>query len=149
MYHVDMFKLDDCVYYMATLGLKKVTDSYNNTFKKHGATRVQWIALYYIKKTQGIRQLELATMMESQETTIARLVNRMEKNNLIEKHQDPDDGRAVKLYCTAQGEALFTELLPVCNDFFNNIIIDIPQEDLDTFKTVLDKLVENGVRHLS
>ena len=44
-----MFKLDECVYYIATLGLKKVTDTYNETFKKHGATRVQWIALYYIK----------------------------------------------------------------------------------------------------
>ena len=144
-----MFKLDDCVYYMATLGLKKVTDTYNETFKKHGATRVQWIALYYIKKSQGIRQMDLADMMESQETTIARLVNRMEKNGLVEKHQDPNDGRAVKLYCTDQGLELFHELLPVCSDFFHNIIKDIPQEDLDTFKSVLDKLVTNSINHFS
>lgn len=144
-----MFKLDDCVYYMATLGLKKVTDKYNGTFKKHGATRVQWIALYYIKKSQGIRQMDLAEMMESKETTIARLVNRMEKNGLIEKQQDPHDGRAVKLYCTDQGNELFKVLLPVCSDFFNNIINDIPQEDLTIFKSVLDKLVDNSLKHLS
>ncbi|OQY35252.1 MAG: hypothetical protein B6241_01795 [Spirochaetaceae bacterium 4572_59] len=143
-----MFKLDDCVYYMATLGLKKVTDTYNKTFIKYGATRVQWIALYYIKKSQGIRQMDLADMMESQETTIARLINRMEKNRLIEKQHDPQDGRAVKLYCTDQGNELFKELLPVCKNFFKNITTDISKEDLDTFKNVLDKLVENSMNHL-
>ena len=142
-----MFKLDDCIYYLATLGLKKVTDTYNETFKKHGATRVQWIALYYIRKSQGIRQMDLADLMQAQETTIARLISRMIKNGLIEKKTDPDDKRAVKLYCTEEGKEKFNELLPVCNDFYCHIIKGITQKDLDTFKMVLDKLVENSLEH--
>ena len=144
-----MFQLDECIYYLATLGLKKVTDNYNETFRKHGATRVQWIALYYIKKSQGIRQMDLAELMQAQETTIARLINRMVKNGLIERRQDKNDRRAVKLYCTEAGEIKFNELLPVCDDFYCHIIKGIPQKDLDTFRLVLDKLVENSESHFS
>ena len=144
-----MFKLDECIYYMATLGLKKVTDTYNETFKKHDATRVQWIALYYIRKSQGIRQMDLADLMQAQETTIARLITRMVGNGLIEKRPDQTDKRAVKLYCTKEGKKKFEILLPVCSDFYNNIIRDIPSQDMDTFKRVLDKLVENSQKQHS
>ena len=141
--------MDECVYYMATLGLKKVTDTYNETFKKHGATRVQWIALYYIRKSQGIRQMDLADLMQAQETTIARLITRMVKNGLLEKKQCTEDGRAVKLYCTRRGMDMFETLLPVCDDFYRNIIADIPEKDLGIFRNVLDKLVENSQKHLN
>ena len=44
--------------------------------------------------------MDLAELMQSQETTIARLITRMIKNGLIEKKQCSKDGRAVKLFCT-------------------------------------------------
>ncbi len=142
-----MFVLDNCVYYIASLGLKKVTDSYNDTIKSFGATRVQWIALYYIEKSEGIRQTELAEMMHSQETTIARLVGRLIKNGLIERRTDLGDRRAVKLYCTEEGHAMYQRLLPVCDGFYKQIIRDIPQDELEVFRSVLDRLVENSEKN--
>ena len=139
-----MFVLDNCVYYIASLGLKKVTDSYNDTIRSFGATRVQWIALYYIEKADGIRQTELAVLMHSQETTIARLVGRLIKNGLVERRTDEEDRRAVKLYCTEEGHAMYRRLLPVCDGFYKKIIRDIPQDELEVFRSVLDRLVENS-----
>jgi len=139
-----MFQLDECVYYIATLSLKKVTDSYNDTLKEYGVTRVQWIALYYIEKSEGISQSELADMMHGQESTIARLVGRMIKNGLVERKTDERDRRAVKLYCTPKGHEMYAILLKVCDSFYQNIIRDIPRNELDTFRSVLDRLVENS-----
>lgn len=140
-----MFQLDNCVYYLATLGLKQVTDSYNQTLKDYGATRVQWIALYYIEKSEGLRQSDLAAMMHAKETTIARLTSRMVKNGLIERKTDPEDRRALKLHCTDEGHSMFRKLLPVCDSFYNKIIQDIPQKELDIFRSVLDRLVINSL----
>lgn len=140
-----MFQLDNCVYYLATLGLKQVTESYNQILKDYGATRVQWIALYYIEKSDELRQSELATLMHAKETTIARLTGRLVKNGLIERKIDPKDRRAVKLFCTEEGHRMYTKLLPVCNSFYNKIIQDIPQEELDVFRSVLDRLVINSL----
>lgn len=139
-----MFQLDNCVYYLATLGLKQVTDSYNQTLKEYGATRVQWIALYYIERSDGLRQSELAELMHAKETTIARLTARLVKNGYIERKSDPKDRRAVKLYCTEEGHRMYGKLLPVCDSFYNKIIQDIPQEELDIFRSVLDRLVINS-----
>lgn len=140
-----MFQLDNCVYYLATLGLKKVTDSYNDTLKKYGATRVQWIALYYIEKSEGISQSVLAEMMQAQETTIARLTSRLIKNGFIERKTDPNDRRAVKLYCTDLGHEMYKTLLPVCDSFYQKIITDIPPEELKIFRSVMDRLVLNSI----
>ncbi|QEN08625.1 MarR family transcriptional regulator [Oceanispirochaeta crateris] len=139
-----MFQLDNCVYYIATLGLKKVTDSYNDILKNYGATRVQWIALYYIEKSDGIRRSALAEMMHSQETSIARLINRLVKNGFVERKTDPDDRRAVKIFCTDLGHQMYEKLLPVCDSFYKKIIKDIPKEELETFRSVLDRLVINS-----
>lgn len=139
-----MFQLDNCVYYLATLGLKQVTDCYNKTLKDYGATRVQWIALYYIEKSGGLRQSELAELMHAKETTIARLTGRLVKNGYIVRITDPEDGRAVKLFCTDEGHSMYRKLLPVCNTFYNKIIQDIPQEELDIFRSVMDRLVINS-----
>lgn len=140
-----MFQLDKCVYYIATLGLKQVTDRYNQILKGHGATRVQWIALYYIEKSNGIRQTELADLMHAKETTIARLTSRLVKNGLIERTTDPEDRRALILQCTDKGHKMHSKLLPVCNSFYNQIIKDIPEEELDVFRSVLDRLVINSL----
>lgn len=139
-----MFQLDNCVYYMATLGLKQVTECYNQTLKDYGATRVQWIALYYIEKSDGMRQSELAELMHAKETTIARLTGRLVKNGFIQRKTDPKDRRAVKLYCTEEGHIMYRKLLPVCDSFYQKIIQDIPQEELDVFRSVLDRLVINS-----
>ena len=114
MMDMDKFKQNSCVYYIASHGLKKITDCYNDTIKAYGATRVQWIALYYIENSDGIRQTELAEQMDSRETTIARLAGRLIKNGLVERRADDNDRRAVKLYCTEEGHAMYKRLLPVC-----------------------------------
>ena len=93
--------------------------------------------------------MDLADLMQAQETTIARLITRMVKNGLIEKRQCSKDGRAVKLYCTRKGVDMFETLLPVCDDFYRNIIVDIPEKDLEIFRNVLDKLVDNSLKHLN
>jgi DNA-binding MarR family transcriptional regulator len=83
-------------------------------------------------------------MIHSQETTIARLGGRLVKNGLVERRPDEEDRRAVKLYCTQEGHALYQRLLPVCNGFYQKIIRDIPQDELDVFRSVLDRLVDNS-----
>ena len=49
---------------------------------------------------EGLKQSELAEMLDLQPITLTRLVDRLCANGLIERRADPNDRRAKRLYLT-------------------------------------------------
>src|SRR6267142_5046072 len=62
----------------------------------HGQARV----LVHASRNEGIRQVELAEMLEVQPITLARLLDQLAKVGLIERRADPQDRRAYHIYLT-------------------------------------------------
>ncbi|MEH6943651.1 MarR family winged helix-turn-helix transcriptional regulator [Bacillus sp. JJ722] len=138
-----MFDLNDCICFITNTASKKISDEFNTRIENCGTTRVQWMALYFIGEKDGIIQKELSQKMNVQESSIARLLDRMEKENLCYRMRDFKDRRITRVRLTPQGEALREELLPLGQSFHNEATQDISQEELDVFKVVLDKMVRN------
>ncbi|GAB1258953.1 MarR family winged helix-turn-helix transcriptional regulator [Aurantivibrio plasticivorans] len=61
-------------------------------------TLAQSRALVYVARNPGIRQVELADRLEVQPITLARLIDQLQKLELVERRPDPNDRRAHKLY---------------------------------------------------
>ena len=64
-------------------------------------TLAQARTLVYIARHQGIRQVELAELLEIQPITLARLIDQLAANGLVERRSDPADRRAYQLFLTA------------------------------------------------
>lgn len=58
-------------------------------------------ALVYISRREGLRQVELAALLESQPITVARLVDQLAKAGYVERRADPGDRRAYRLHLRA------------------------------------------------
>jgi DNA-binding MarR family transcriptional regulator len=56
--------------------------------------------LAYVERQQGLRQVELAELMEIQPITLARLVDQLAEAGLVERRPDADDRRAYRLHLT-------------------------------------------------
>jgi len=139
-----MFILEDCVAYIASDAMKKITFVFNELLKKEGSTRVQWIALYYISGNEGINQSDLAKKMNLQTPTVARLIDRLEREKYVERYCSSEDRRILKLRCTEKGLELQKKMLPV-GEFFSEQITDkLSVEEINTFLRVLTKLVDNS-----
>ncbi|HEY0721212.1 MAG TPA: MarR family transcriptional regulator [Gammaproteobacteria bacterium] len=63
-------------------------------------TLAQARALIYVSRHQGIRQVELADLLEVQPITLARLLDQLAQHGLIERRPDPHDRRAHLIYLT-------------------------------------------------
>ena len=70
-----------------------------------GMTRAQWAVLARLESHQGLKQSELAEMLDLQPITLTRLVDRLCDNGLIERRADPDDRRAKRLFLTPAARA--------------------------------------------
>lgn len=138
-----MFNLNDCIAFITNKHNKEITEQFTQRLQNHNITRVQWTALYYIGDNEGITQKHLAQILDSNESSIVRLIDRMEKENIVRREKDPSDRRITKLFLTEDGMKKIQELLPIGEKFSRDCIKDISEEDLETFKRVLNKMVKN------
>lgn len=110
---------------------------------KLGVTRVQWIALYYLGKEESISQKELAEKMNIKESSVARLIDRMERDGLVDRIKNEVDKRITNLSLTYKGKEYRLKLLPEGEKFQNLLSEGISDEDMKIFRMVLSKMVCN------
>ena len=54
-----------------------------------GVTRAQWKVLFRLTRMPGMRQVELADMLEVEPITLCRIVDRLEEAGLVKRQRDP------------------------------------------------------------
>lgn len=143
-----MFKLETCVAYMASHSTKFLIDVFDHMLNCKGITRVQWIALYYLGTQKQINQKELAAKMHIKESTVARLIDRMEKEDLVIRKKCEEDRRCFKLILTEKGIQYRERLLPEGEKFNQIASKDISEEEMQTLMSVLEKMTNNVEEHI-
>jgi DNA-binding MarR family transcriptional regulator len=84
--------------------------NFNRRCQELGLTQAQWQLLAYLSRQEGLRQSQLADILEMQPISVARLVDRMEAAGWIERRPDPEDRRAVNLYITPKAEPILEKM---------------------------------------
>jgi DNA-binding MarR family transcriptional regulator len=108
-----------------------------------GVTRVQWMAMYYLLKYGDMSQKELGERMDIKESTVARLLDRMESEDLIIRTQTKEDRRIKYIKLTPKGKEKIEELLPEGQKMSEFFSIGITEDEIEVFKRVLQKFEEN------
>ncbi|MGO9358742.1 MAG: MarR family winged helix-turn-helix transcriptional regulator [Xanthobacteraceae bacterium] len=83
---------------------------------RYGITRAQWAVLAKLERTEGLKQSELAELMEMQPITLTRLIDRLADNGLIERRDDAQDRRANRLYLLPAARPLLAKLAELRGD---------------------------------
>jgi len=103
-----------------------------------GMTRAQWAVLARLEYNEGLKQSELAEMLDLQPITLTRLVDRLCANGLIERRADMADRRVKRLYLTPRARPLMDRLADLGNDLMGTVL-----EGFDG-KTIERMIVELG-----
>lgn len=138
------FDLSNCIGFVTNTAIKKITEDFNRRLEKKGSTRIQWIALYFLYDTKKIMsQKELAVLMNIQDSSLARLVDRMERDGLIKRIENSGDKRVKFLELTEDGRLKIEALLPEGERFSELLLEDITYEELVIFNKVVEKMLNN------
>jgi len=138
-----MFDIESCVCFINSKTSKKMANMFNERLIPFGVTRVQWIAMYYLLKHGELSQKELGEKMDIKESTVARLLDRMEEEGLIIRIQVKEDRRVKYIKLTPEGRERIEELLPEGQKMSEFFSIGITEEEILVFKRVLQKFMEN------
>ncbi|GCD11966.1 MarR family winged helix-turn-helix transcriptional regulator [Clostridium tagluense] len=138
-----MFDIESCVCFINNKTSKKMADMFNERLIPLGVTRVQWMAMYYLLKYGDMNQKDLGERMDIKESTVARLLDRMETEDLILRTQAKEDRRIKYIKLTQKGRERIEELLEEgqkMSEFFSK---GITEEETEVFKRVLQKFMKN------
>jgi MarR family transcriptional regulator, transcriptional regulator for hemolysin len=111
-----------------------------------GVTRAQWKVLFRLNRQPGLRQIELADMLDIEAITLSRIVDRLEESGLVERAADPADRRAWRLHVTAKAGPLVEKLRSVADEMIGDAFAGIDPKDIEITRQVLGKARENASR---
>ena len=70
---------------------------------RFGITRAQWAVLAKVERSEGMKQSELAELLEMQPITLTRLIDKLCDSDWIERRSDASDRRVKRLYLKKAG----------------------------------------------
>ncbi len=111
-----------------------------------GVTRAQWKVLFRLERQPGLRQVELADLLDIEPITLCRIVDRLGESGLVERSPDPADRRAWRLHVTAQAQPLIEKLKAVGAELVEEAFAGIDPKEIETARQVLARVRENAGR---
>ena len=113
--------------------------------RRLGMTRAQWVLLSWLKRRPGLSQNELASLVEVEPISVARLVDRLEARGLVERRADPEDKRINRLHLTP-GSAPLLKIIHSYRLQLNGIATrKLSQEDMEALRSGLSIIKRNVV----
>lgn len=103
-------------------------------------TKVQLILLKKLNEMDGQPQNNLAFLTNRDKASLARLINTMEKKNLVARIPDKSDHRINNIHITKHGLEIFKNAIPVMKESINQIQKDIPEEDIEVVIETMKKI---------
>ena len=138
------YDLSKCIGFVSNTAIKTITENFNKRLEKHGVTRIQWTALYFLLKTpHPMGQKELSSLMNIKESSLVRLLDRMARDGLIQRVENTADRRMKYVMLSDSGRAKAIELYPLGKEFSDLLLKGVSDEEVAIFQQVLRKMLQN------
>jgi len=106
-------------------------------------TPQQWSVLTYLWNEDGITQQQLANAFSKDKTSMTRLLNNMEKNELIIRKQDAKDKRNKRILLTYKSKLIKKDTIKIAEKTLVETLVGIDHDNLKLSKKVLKKINNN------
>lgn len=110
----------------------------------YDVTSVQMACLRAIEARPGVDQLRLARALKLDRTTIAGVVLRLQRKNLISRERDKTDRRSILLYVTAAGQELLTDLIPAVDRAQRRMLAPLRPAERRLLLDLMARIVEQA-----
>lgn len=111
--------------------------------RQFGISRAQWTVLMRLDRFEGLKQSELADVLDLQPISLTRLLDRLAENGLIERRPDPNDRRANRLYLAPAARPLLKQLSELGEDMMASVLDSIDEASRERLLKNLDAMKDN------
>lgn len=139
------FKRGELYSFIAGVASTAIARRLQKKFNANGLnlTIEQWSILYHLWKNDGKSQQELCNDTFRDKPSITRLIDNLEKLNLVKRVPDEHDRRINKVVLTKQALKLQDLTMTMAEETLNEALEGVPAEQVELCKQVLQKVYDN------
>ncbi len=140
-------KLDETIeFYIRTTSLA-LSRMYNSIAAKYGITQTIGYILTYVSR-EGTPSTKLAQLLGMKNSSLTRLLKKMEQDGCIYRKISPEDKRVVKIFLTEKGVIRRKIAKKIVLDFNQKLLNKVDEREMKIFFKVFDIIKEQVVIEL-
>jgi DNA-binding MarR family transcriptional regulator len=106
-------------------------------------TPEQFGLLTHLWKEDGVSQQELAVLTSRDRANVTRIIDILEREEMVERRDDVNDRRVFKIYLTKKGKSLEEGTATIAKQAIKDATQGLTKEEIDICMKVLNKTKEN------
>lgn len=110
----------------------------------HPITTEQYGILVRLWECDGKSQQNICEATGKDKPSITRLVDNLEKSGFVKRHSCPNDRRKNLIYLTDEGKELMDRSTQIGLKTLDQLLSDIPDDEIELAKSVLRRIIETG-----
>ncbi|NLJ72425.1 MAG: MarR family transcriptional regulator [Syntrophomonadaceae bacterium] len=124
------------VCYQLKATMKKVERYIGQELNRYGVNLAQSFVLFSLLENNGATLSEIGVRAQIENSSLTTMVDKLEKEDLVERRLYPQDRRVVRLFLTDKGRETAHKILSQ-GKFFNNYLIEnMSSESADFLKSL-------------
>ena len=137
-----MPKFLDSLPMILSRSLDRVMPSYRRLFQANDQTDQQWWVLRALWEQKHLTSSEISQITLLPPPSLAGILDRLEKKNLIGRLRSTKDRRHVNIIPTQKGRVLMEHMMPMVDRIHNDFMQRVTTAEWAEFNRILDKLSE-------
>lgn len=107
-------------------------------------TSAQWGVVVTLADGAASTPAELSRMLDYDPGAMTRLIDRLEKKDIVRRTRSTDDRRSVSLELTQRGRDLFPEIMPLIVGVYNELLTGFSKDEATQLENLLTRMLDNG-----
>jgi DNA-binding MarR family transcriptional regulator len=144
---MDRFKFEDSVGFLVNRTAIRLKNELWKAFKADGfnITPEQWGVMNCLWEEDGRTQTEIADRILKDKTNLTRMLDIMEREDLVERRPHESDRRSYRIYLTIKGRGLKEKLIPIAVKINEASVQDLTVEERRMLKRFMNTMNKNLV----
>ncbi len=140
--------LDRSAGYLINMTALLLKRELNSALKNNNidVTTEQWAILNRLNEKSGLTQKEVAKLTFKDNANITRIVDKLEKKDLVIRQTDANDRRTWKISITKKGKEVRDVIEPLAINILKKATHGLSKKDVEMFNNTSKKIMENLIQ---
>lgn len=116
MHMIAMNPLDTSVGFLLNRAARSMKRGLESRLVTYSLTATQYIVLALLAKKDGLSQSQLGNHLYFDNPTVTGVIDRMERDGLVERRRTSDDRRVINIFLSRKGKDILAQVETVADD---------------------------------
>lgn len=135
-------ELNECMNFLLSVAQHKVFKYYSQQLEECGVTPAQAGIISCLAKESPLTPKKIGDLLHLEASTISGILDKMQKNDLIERTTDSENRRLVLVSLTEKSKQLYPRTNQTTQEMNEQVLANLSEQEIKVLKESLKKIID-------